>query len=71
MLWKLVIGLFLISDGATADKPSKIIKLNETFQTEQACKDYFDTSRQELKEMGMPENIVPKFVCIEVEDNSI
>ena len=43
MVYKLVVTLFLMTNGVPAEEPSGSIPNRTEFQTEEACKGYFDT----------------------------
>lgn len=79
-MFKLIAFLFLVSNGA--EKPAAALKYIETFPSQEACMNFFDTAAGKVTkqkiEKFVTENsrshkikIRTKFSCVKEEDNSI
>ena len=52
-MFKLIMTLFLITNGVPADEPSGAIPNNKVFPTEEACKGYFETDAGKLSKQAL------------------
>jgi hypothetical protein len=52
-MFKLVVTLFLITNGVPADEPSAKIPNNKVFPSEEACRGYFDTDAGKLSKQAL------------------
>lgn len=76
-MFKLIIALFLISNGAPAEQPSHVMTYNHSaFETEESCMELIgtDEGRVATAAIGISarsQGVAVKFACVEAKDNTI
>ena len=77
-MFKLIVTLFLISNGVQSEQPLDSISNKTKFQTHEACIGHLDSdqgkrSKQQLEMLlgSMQKNILVKITCVEIKDSTI
>lgn len=76
-MFKLIIALFAIINGAPAEQPSHIMTFNHSaFETEESCMEFIgtDEGRVATAAIGLSarsQGVAVKFACVVAKDNTI
>lgn len=76
-MFKLIIALFVVSNGAPAEQPAHIMTYNHSaFETEESCMEFIgtDEGRVATAAIGISarsQGVAVKFACVEAKDNTI
>ena len=77
MMFKLIIALFVIANGAPAQQPAHIINFNHSaFETEESCMEFIGTDEGRVAVAAFSfsarsQGLIVKFACVKAEDNTI
>lgn len=77
MMFKLIIALFVVANGAVPENPSHVMNFNHSaFETEESCMEFIgtDVGRAATTAIGIAarsQGIAVKFACVKAEDNTI
>lgn len=76
-MFKLILALFVVTNGAPADAPTHIMTYNHSaFETEESCMEFMgtDEGRVATAAIGISarsQGVAVKFACVEAKDNTI
>lgn len=76
-MFKLILALFVITNGAPAETPSQVMTYNHSaFETQESCMEFFGTddgraATTALSLSAIQQGVAVKFACVEAKDNSI
>jgi hypothetical protein len=76
-MFKLIVALFLVTNGAPAETPSQVMTYNHSaFDTQAACMEFFGTDNGRAVDVAFSliarqQGVAVKFACVEAKDNSI
>jgi hypothetical protein len=76
-MFKLIIALFLVTEGVPAEQPSHVMTFNHSaFETEESCMEFIGTNEGRVATAAIgisarSQGVAVKFACVEAKDNSI
>lgn len=75
-MFKLIVALFVVTNGVPSNQPSGQFKNNQQFETEKSCMEYFSTEQGALARAAIDEflqsqqgRLAAKFACIKENDD--